>query len=425
MMMKHTKSGGNKRLWVFCELFFPEDVSTGYHLTNIATGLAKDFEVNVITGPASRNFAPVEAMEEDFHDGVYIYRCGGTKFKKDSLPGRVLNMVTRTAAMFWKGLKHLRRGDTVLVVTNPPLLPFAVLLLKWLKRISFVLLMYDVYPEVLVASRLVTERSWMVRLWQRANRLLYNQAARVVSIGRDMSALIQPKLTHPERLRSIPNWAELECISPQPRSESRWLAELCLNDKFVVLYAGTLGRTHGVETLVEAATRLREHADIHFLVAGFGAKEEYIRNTIRTSQLNNISLHPFSRPRSEQGETLAACDVSLISFMPGMAGVSVPSRMYNVMAAGRPIIAVTDEFSELAQVVREEEIGWVVSAGDSVGLAKAVLQARQNAAGLKAMGERASSAARRKYTREIALEGYREVFRELMGVDKVKLLKAA
>ncbi len=200
-----------------------------------------------------------------------------------------------------------------------------------------------------------------------------------------------------------------------------------LLDKFVVLYAGTLGRTHGLETVVEAATRLRGQGDIHFLVAGFGAKEEYIRNAIRSSHLSNVSLHHFSRPRWQQGETLAACDVGLISFMPGMAGVSVPSRMYNMMAAGRPIIAVTDSDSELAEVVREEEIGWVVAPGDSVGLAQAILQARQNPAALRAMGERAAVAARTKYTREKSLRAYREVFRELTGLaaEEEQELKAA
>jgi len=405
------------RLWVFCELYYPEEVSTGYHLTSIAEGLASDFDVHVITGPASRNFAPVEAMAEDFHSGAYIYRCAGTKWNKDSLPGRILNMLTRTAAMFWMGLKRIRRGDLILVVTNPPLLPFAVLLLKWLRGARFVLLIHDVYPEVLVASGLSGPKSLIVRLGKLANRLLYNQAAEVVSIGRDMSKLILPKVAEGcGRLRMIGNWAELEYVRPQEKRESRWLKELGLTDKFVVLYAGTLGRTHGLETLVEAAARLRGEPDIHFLVAGFGAKEEYIRNAIRTRQLTNISLHHFSRPRWQQGETLAACDVGLISFRPGMAGVSVPSRMYNLMAAARPIIGVTDADSELAEVVREEEIGWVVGPGDSVGLAEAILRARQNPGVLRAMGRRAVEAAGSKYTREKALGAYREVFRELAGL---------
>ncbi len=188
-------------------------------MTSIAEGLASEFDVNVITGPASRNFAPVEAMAEDYHQGAYIYRCAGTKWNKDSLPGRILNMLTRTAAMFWMGLRRIRRGESALVCTNPPMLPFAVLLLKWLKGVRFVvLLLHDVYPEVLVASGLSGPKSLIVRLGKLANRLLYNQAAKVISIGRDMSRLIEPKLAEAcGGLRMIPNWAELEYISPQPR----------------------------------------------------------------------------------------------------------------------------------------------------------------------------------------------------------------
>ena len=105
----------------------------------------------------------------------------------------------------------------------------------------------------------------------------------------------------------------------------------------MVLYAGTIGRTHGIETLIDAAERLRDQPNIHFLIAGFGAKESTVRKEIAARKLTNISVHHFNRPRNEQGETLAAADVGIISFMPGMAGLSVPSRMYNFMAAGRPI----------------------------------------------------------------------------------------
>ncbi len=404
------------KIWIFCELYYPEEASTGYHLTGIAEALAAEFEVHVITGPASQEFQPVAAPKQEERHGVHIHRCRGTHRPKDSLPGRLLNMLTRTGAMWLEGLRRVRRGDTMLVVTNPPLLPFAVMLLKWLRGAPFVFLMYDVYPEVLVASGLSRPNSWLVRLGQLANRLLYRQADRLISIGRDMSRLLAEKLRGLEdRLRLIPNWAELESITCQPPEKSQWRAELELQDKFTVLYAGTIGRTHGVETIVAAAERLREHPGIHILVAGFGAKETYVRQQIDARQLPNLSLHHFNRPRREQGETLAAGDVGLISFMPGMSGVSVPSRMYNFMAAGRALIAVTDAESELAMVVREEQIGWVVPPNDGAALAQVILEAQRNPETVKAMGERAAAVVRSKYSQEKSAAGYRKLFAELTG----------
>ena len=127
----------------------------------------------------------------------------------------------------------------------------------------------------------------------------------------------------------IPNWADLEDIAPSDRQENALLSTLGIADRFVVQYSGNIGRTHGIDTLLSAADRLRDDR-VQFLFIGDGAT------------------------------SLNACDVAVVSLAPGMSGVSVPSRMYNILAAGKPIVAVADDESELARVVREEQVGWVV-----------------------------------------------------------------
>ena len=403
------------RIFVLSEMYYPEETSTGYLLTKTAEGLAQEFPVTVITGPSTSFNERAEAPAHEVRNQVEIHRCQGTNFSKDSLVGRVVNMVTRSATMFLKTVRELEPCDAVLVVTNPPLLPFAANVAATLKRADTVLLIHDVYPEVLVASQLSSASSPIVRISAAATRVLYNRCARIVTLGRDMTALAEGKMKahlH-ERIRCIPNWAENEIVRPTPRAENALLNELGLQDKFVVLYAGNLGRTHGIELLAEAARKLAG-TNVHFVVLGFGAKKKWLEGVVKDEGLSNVSILA-PRPRKDQIIFLNACDAALISFMPGMAGVSVPSRMYSQMAAGKPILAVADDHSELALVVREEKVGWVVKPEDGAGLIAAIKEAAADLKACREMGKRAAKVAQEKYSFARADAGYRTLFRELFA----------
>lgn len=402
------------RIWVLSELYFPEQTSTGYLLTKTAEGLAEDFDVRVITGPASNFLVATQASAHETIRGVEVFRRRGTSFNKDHLLGRILNMVTRSFMMLWTGLAKCRAGDAILVVTNPPLLPFVALLIKWLKGCHLVLLVHDVYPEVLVASGLIAPSSVLIRAGMLANRFLYARCERIVTLGRDMTRLVEAKLSHGlDRIVCIPNWAENDIVRPEPKEMNSLLIQHGLTREFVVLYAGNMGRTHGIADLANAALQLRDQP-VHFLVIGFGAKRAWLEQFVAKNELKNVTMIP-PQPRSKQFEFLNACDVALISFVKGMAGVSVPSRMYSQMAAGKPIVAVTDDWSELAAVVAEESIGWVCEPGDVDCLVRTIRCAIDQPSVVKGMGDRAARAARDKYDFSRADMAYKKLFAELLS----------
>ena len=403
-------------IWIFTEMYFPEQTSTGYLLTKTAEGLAQEYEVKVITGPATNFLQSVDYSSHEIRNNVEIFRCGGTNFDKDWLFGRIINLVTRSLAIFWQALRLCKREDIILVVTNPPLLPFTTILLKWLKGCRFVLLVHDVYPEVLIAAEIISDSSWMCRIGQLANSFLYHQAERIISLGRDMTKLINAKLSDNqlEKVSWIPNWAEHEIIHSTPRNSNQLIHELGISDRFIILYAGNMGKTHGIEDLAEAAKILQSENNIHFVIVGFGSKKEWFEEYVKSQKLVNVNIIALSsRPRSEQSVSLNACDVALISYVPGMAGVSVPSRMYNQMAAGKPIIAVADDWSELAEVVREEEIGWIVKPGDVEGLINTIKFAAAHPELCVQMGIKAAKVASSKYTFTKADQAYKKLFKEI------------
>lgn len=406
------------RIVVLSEIYYPEQTSTGYILTAIAEGLAEEYEVKAIAGPATSFYQSVDVPEHEIRNGVEIWRCGGTRFNKNRLLGRLANLLTRSGSIWFKALQICQPDDVILVVTNPPLLPLVALSIKWLKQTRYVLLIHDVYPEVLVATGLVGPNSIVIKLSQWLNRGVFQQASKIVTLGRDMTQLAAAKLTtqSTDKIKCIPNWADIERIKPTNKQNNILLQELGLGDRFIVLYAGNIGRTHGIEDIVEAAAQLESNPEIYFIIIGEGAKKTWLEQQVKTQKLKNISILPF-RPPGEQNISLNAADVGIIAFVPGMAGISVPSRMYNQMAAGKPIIAVADDWSELARVVQEEEIGWVVSPGDVSALVDTILTAANQSQVCLQMGAKAAALAQQKYTFTQVAESYKQLFKGLIKLD--------
>lgn len=390
-------------VWIVSDVYAPKLDSTGLLMTRLAEGLAARGSIHVLCGRYRGSTGALALLREE-RNGVLIRRCRTTRFNKDVPLLRFVNVFTSSLTLFWGALVGLRRGDRVMVVTSPPLLPFLVSLACSIRGAKCTLLIHDVYPDVFAAVGWLRREGFVFRVLASVNRWLYRRVGQIIALGRDMAVLAAAKLkADTAKIVTIPNWTDTREFPLGLKSNLR--GHLGLGDKFVVLYSGNLGRTHGTDTLVAAATLLRDEPGIHFLVIGAGAAWREVEEAAGPSGPGNITLLPLV-PREELADALACGDLSLIAFKPGMAGVSVPSRMYSVMAAARPILAVADPESELAQVVFEENIGWIVPPGDAMALAAAVRHACSNRAELEAMGARARSVAEKKYDFPQAIEAY-------------------
>jgi colanic acid biosynthesis glycosyl transferase WcaI len=402
-----------ERVWIVSELYYPEDTSTGYFLTRIAEDLARSMPVSVLCGQPTYSARGTRAPRREIRSGVQIRRCAATKFDKDKLLLRLVNSVTLGVSILVRALWCVGRGEKVMVVTNPPLLPFLIGPVCHLRRAPFLLLVHDVYPEALVATGLVRQGGTLTRLLSSVTRLLYRSATRVIVLGRDMKTLAVRKRGGDARaVIIIPHWGDVDDIVPTPRAENELLRRLCLEDKFVVQYSGNMGRPHALELVIDAAQRLRDRKDVHFLFVGTGARRRWLEAAVEQGRLDTAHILPYL-PRGELRVSLNACDVAVIPLVPGMSGVSVPSRMYNVLAAGKPIIAVADETSELARVIREERIGWVLPENRADILAETILEARARPGLLAEMAVRARAAAEEKYTLDRASQAYRALIESI------------
>lgn len=404
-------SSPKQRIWLVCELYYPEVNATGHYITQIGTGLAEEFDVNVVCGQPNYLSKGVRASSRDTHKGVNIFRVWSTTLNKNVLPFRLINMITIGLSMFVKCLRLFRRGDRVLVVTAPPSLPYTTALAALLKSASYVVLLHDLYPDILVAVGKTKSGSFLFNTIERLNRWLYKHANRLVVVGRDMHDRVSKKSAGLDvPIVTIPNWSDLDAISPTPKRSNKLLQDLGITDKFVLMYAGNIGHPTDIETIVEAADRLRDDDSIHFVFVGSGAKSAWLEKEVTERSLANISVLG-QLARDEQNTFLNACDVGLVSLISGMIGTAMPSRTYNILAAGKPIIALTEPASELAQVIDEESVGWHTSPGDPESLIGIIRTAMNSSVTLEEMGHRARVAAEAKYSPEIAVAAYGELFR--------------
>lgn len=400
--------------WYFCERFYPDDTSTAHYSWHIARSLAEAWPLTAITTLMDDTDLGDDAGMTV--DGVRIVRIARASHLAPNLPGRAWRGVKFAAAAAWYAWRHVRRGDVVLLVTNPPILPIFLLPAANARRATGILLVHDVYPDALVAARLVRRGGIVERLlgWVLRRPLAWSDA--VVACGRDMMELLSQRVRPQDQSKVcfIPNWADDREIAPGSKAGNPFLLEASLSERFVVQFVGNIGRMQPIELLVEASDRLRDRCpEALLLFFGSGARLDWLKRESAQRGRDNVRW-AGSFPRSQQSEFLAACDVAYVGLIPGMAGVGVPSRLYNVLAAGRPVIAQVAAESEVGRVVREERVGWVVPPGDVDALVTAIVDAYGKPSELRAMAIRARRAAEGRFSRDVTLAKYQALVGEFI-----------
>lgn len=384
----------SSKVWVVSELYYPEETSTGYFLTGIAEGIARRFPTGAVCCRPTYASRALRVPWRETHNGVEIIRCRATRLDPHKLVPRTVNALTITASMFFTLLRVVKKDDVAIVVTNPPTLPFVARFVCAIRGARCVLLVHDVYPEALAAAGMLRRGGVAYRLLGAIAGRLYRAVDRVVVLGRDMARIAAAKGAR--RIATIPNWGDVELVRREERAP---------HDTFVVQYGGNIGRTHDVGTLLDAASALAGDPSLQFMIFGSGSRRGEVEHEIASRGLRNVTLLP-PVAREELSASLNAADVAVVAMRAGMSGISVPSRLYNILAAGRPVIAIADDDSEIAMIVREEGIGWIVPPGDRAAFIAAIQDARSDASRLEAMGRRARAAAERRYTQAHAVDAY-------------------
>jgi colanic acid biosynthesis glycosyl transferase WcaI len=379
----------------------PDPSTTAAIVAAISERVAERSEVLVLSGTAGSAAAA--------SGKVPIVEIRNRMPGKAALLKRALAELLFTARTFFAMLARLQRGDIALTVPAPFMLPYAFAAAAKLRGARSVLIMHDLYPDVLIMAGLLKPQSLLAKAMHALNAPMFRALDAVVIIGRDTEKLLLRYAgMSRDKIRFIPNWATLSpgvrAIAPDN------LFRRAISARYVVGLSGNLGFTHDPVIVFEAARLLRDSADIHFLLSGWGIGFDQLKAMQAEARLPNVTL--VDRVEDSQLETfLSAADAWIIPYRKNVAGVSVPSRFYNLLAIGRPVILVSEADAEAALTVTEHDVGWVVTPGRADQLAETVRRAANSEDPRRA--ERATEISRR-FDFNAAMDGYAGLIRELL-----------
>ncbi|MGB8411575.1 MAG: glycosyltransferase family 4 protein [Candidatus Binatus sp.] len=373
--------------------FWPDHEATGQFLTELCDDLSRGHEVTVVAGPSrQRGFAGLRLWSHEQHGRVSIVRTWGTRFSKSNLAGRLVNLGTyyllAAVVALW-----LPRPDVIVAETDPPLLGALAAALKRRWGCRLVYNVQDLYPDIAEVTGGVRS-PLLLGLLRRANDYAYKRSDLIVTLGHDMASRIVNKGVPADKVVVVPNWVDCERIRPLENTPLR----RSFGGKFVVMYSGNIGLSQQLEAVLEAAGRLRNDERIIFALIGEGARKKWLEERALAMGLTNVIFMPY-QPLENLAESLSAADLHLIALAPGAAGCLVPSKIYGILAAGRPFIAMMEENAEVAQIAREDAVGFVVRPGDVEALAGAIHEAVDAPQRLKQMGVRARRLAELRFDR--------------------------
>jgi glycosyltransferase involved in cell wall biosynthesis len=331
------------------------------------------------------------------------------------LAGRACDYLAFYCSAFLALMMIVRRGDVVVAKTDPPLISVVAAAVVRLKGARLINWLQDLFPEV--ALRLGVVRTGAVVGLLRKLRNWSLRVANVnVAIGSRMAKLLVEEGATPQSIAVIHNWADPALITPTPRADNALRQAWALTDRFVVGYSGNLGRAHEFETMLGAAEILAPDPSISFLFIGGGHGNGQLREATATRGLSNVQFRPY-QPQSMLAQSLAVPDVHLVSLLPAMEGLIVPSKIYGIAAAGRPCIFIGDASGELADLLKQGGFGLVVTPGDSQALADAIRQLQADPAQLQVQMSSARQYFEDHHTTEHSVARWEALLRALANKD--------
>ena len=393
--------------------YWPDVEATGQLLTELCEDLADDFDVTVVCGRARQIVDDVPPHAELLRERnrVHIRRVRHTQFDKASFVGRLINMVTFQLAATWSAVTAPCPA-IVVVETDPPLLCLLGHLLQFMRRARLVCYLQDIYPDIAVALGKL-KSGWTATVLRRMFFHVYRQSDAVVVLSRDMRELLVDGGVPARIISIVPNWIDTSAVCPI-KVNNRFRHEHDLEDKFVVMYSGNMGMSQNLAQVLEAAELLRGRDDIAITMIGDGADRRNLERTASEKRLTNVRFYGY-QPKAELATSLSAADVHLVTLQPHICRLLMPSKLYGAFASGTPVVAITSSSSELADIVREHDLGKVVADGTAGALATAIATMADQRDQSAAQGERAREYAVDNCTRQSSVEQMRTLLRRRVG----------
>jgi colanic acid biosynthesis glycosyl transferase WcaI len=366
------------RILLLNQFFWPDSAATSQFLTDLARGLAaRGHRVYAISSEGG-GYAI-----EDLSDPppVHIHRIRTTRFVHGAF-GRVLSYGSFFVSCFLRGLVTAR-PDLVITLTTPPLLSLIGNALKWMRGTRHFIWEMDVYPDVAVDLEYFQAGGLLDRLTGLLADFSRRRADGILALGPCMKDRLVARGIPEHKIHIAENWADGNLIQPVSRPQGK--------DRLTILYSGNLGLAHDTDTILAAMKELEHDHLFRFIFAGGGPLRKELAAACQLAGIASAEFRPYS-PKANLGESLGLGDIGLVTQRPACIGSVVPSKVYGLLAAGRPVLYIGPANSTVGQLIRKHECGWQIDCHDSGSLIPLLRLLATNRAQVTAAGARARSA---------------------------------
>jgi glycosyltransferase involved in cell wall biosynthesis len=401
------------KLYFINRFFYPDISASSQMLTDLTTALASDFPITVVTSRKLYNDPSAKLERCGEIKGVEILRLDTTRMGRDTLWRRAIDYVSFHLRVFLFLLGRVRKGDLVVLKTDPPLLSLLNTTAIRFGGGQVVNWQQDLFPEIAMELGAFPRNRMISRplLWWR-NCTLRMAKTNVTVSQHQREYLAEQGVCN---TRYIPNWADGNLIRPMAHADNPLRKQWNPENKFLVGYSGNFGRAHSFDELLEAMMLLETSREIQFLLIGEGVRLDPLKGAIERKHLHHVSFHPY-QPHDILRQSLGAIDLHLVTLKENMEGLVLPSKIYGVLAAGRPIAFVGDKDGEIAGLIHESEVGFAVGHGDGAGLAEQIRLLARNPEKLRQMGVNARQLFDDEYAKPRSVRLWRNLMTELNSV---------
>lgn len=407
--MAHREENRKKEIWFVLQYFYPEVASTAQLMTELAEGLvSKGHKVKVLAGQPTY-IRSKKLPSRQIYRGIEIERLPCSRLDKNTSLGRILNWLSFTFLSFLR-LLFSRSAPLIFIVSTPPFLFIVGYLLNLIKGQKYICLIYDLYPEIAEKLGYIKKGSLLSKSWNVCNKEFFKKAAFVIVPSENMKNIIVEKIGNANgKVKVIYNWADGDFIKPVDKANNRFSKNYGLVNKLTILYSGNIGLFHQLETLIEAADRVKGNKDIKFVFIGDGGKKKKLMDMAKDKKLENVLFLPYQE-KEVLPYSLTCADISVVSLEKGLDCVAAPCKLYTSLAAGQIILGLVDNDSEVAKIVHKYESGFCVPQ-DNVDRVSEILNMLYDN---KELTARLKLNARRcfenNFQKEDALEKYSQIF---------------
>jgi colanic acid biosynthesis glycosyl transferase WcaI len=373
-----------RRVIFINRFYWPEKPATGQLLTDLAEDLAaRGQAVTVVTS------GPPSLPRSELHRGVLIHRLGSAYSRSSAAAAKMFAWIGFSIATLWWILRRVQADDSVVLLTDPPLLSLVAGPMARVKGTRVIHWVQDVYPEL---PMVLGGGGWLRPLRWLRNREWSNANA-CVALGPDMRDLMEREGLAPARIATIENWAPLGLAPADPAQISSLRRARGVEGKFVVVYSGNLGRVHELEAVILLAERLQAEPGLQFLIIGEGAQLARLKSLVAARRLPNVRFLP-SQNRGDLAASLGAADVHLVTLRRGCEALVFPSKFYGILAAGRPVFYIGPTSADLARRIQTDGIGAAFGCDELDAMAAELKRWQRDPALVARMGEKAAGISR-------------------------------